>query len=399
MRHFMNLRGSPLETKSAPDGLEELKSAFGTYHGEVKSLAAEQRKLAAAVDKIEVAFARLPRDMRPGDRKTGAPDPSAEYKATGFYVKEGDVSEFKTLEATEMTAGGYLVGTNMATTINRKIFDQSPLRRLSRIVTLTTGDVWEEPRDFDDVGAEWAGERQSRPETTNPELGLTAIPLHEIYAHQTVTQKLMDLSFVDIGAWLEGKIADKFARTEGLAYLSGDGVKKPRGVMDYAADSVTTSDASRAWGKLQHVVSGSSATVADANGQSNGLRDLYWSLRAPYRANASWLMSSATANSLDKLKDENGNYIWRNSMTAGAPPELLGRPVEFDESMPAEGAGLYPIAFGDFRQAYTIVDWSGIKYLRDPYSSKPHMIIYVYRRTGGDVTNFEGVKLLKCAAS
>ena len=77
-------------------------------------------------------------------------------------------------------------------------------------------------------------------------------------------------------------------------------------------------------------------------------------------------MNSATANAIDKLKDANKDYIWRDGMTAGAPPSLLGRPVEFDENMPSIGAGNYPIAFGDFRVGYLIVDKGGIRYFARP---------------------------------
>ena len=265
------------------------------------------------------------------------------------------------------------------------------MRRLSRIVKISSGDSWVEPVDFSDVGAEWVGERASRTETTNPDVGLSSIGVHEIYAHQTVTQKLLDQSFVDVGGWIEGKIADKFARTEGLAAVSGTGVLQPRGFLDYDTD--TASDSSRALWTLQHVVSGAAAAVT-----ADGLKDLYWSLRATYRQNATWLMASATANSLDKLKDGNGDYLWKNGLAAGVQPTLLGRPVEFDENMPAIAAGTFPIALGDFKRGYTFVDQVGVKTLRDPYTDKPNVIFYVYKRVGGNVSNSEAIKLQKISA-
>ena len=141
--------------------------------------------------------------------------------------------------------------------------------------------------------------------------------------------------------------------------------------------------------------SGDASTIT-----ADGLRDLYWKLRAPHRPNASWIMASATANVVDKLKfTATGEYIWRDSSTAGAPPTLLGRPVEFDENMPSVAGGNYPIAFGDFRAGYLIVDWSGMKFLRDTYSDKPNVHIYCYRRTGGGVALTDAIKLLKIGTS
>lgn len=149
-------------------------------------------------------------------------------------------------------------------------------------------------------------------------------------------------------------------------------------------------DGARPLNTLQYVPSGGATEVT-----VDGLRDLYWAMRAPHRPNAVWLMSSATANAIDKLKFEaTGEYVWRDSSTAGAPPTLLGRPVEFDENMPSIAAGSYAIAF-DFQAGYLIVDWQGMKFLRDPYTDKPNVLFYCYRRTGGGVALPDAIKLLK----
>lgn len=116
---------------------------------------------------------------------------------------------------------------------------------------------------------------------------------------------------------------------------------------------------------------------------SDSLRSVYWGLRAPYRSNSTWLMSSATASVVDKLKTGTGDYFWRDSSSAGVPPTLLGRPVEISEDMPGISVNSYPILFGDFARAYIIVERPGLKLLRDPYTSKPNVIFYAYRRVGG----------------
>ena len=110
-------------------------------------------------------------------------------------------------------------------------------------------------------------------------------------------------------------------------------------------------------------------------------------------------MNSATANTIRKLKDGNGNYIWRDGLEAGVPSTLLGYPVEFDENMPNIGAGAYAVAFGNFKRAYIIVDRVGIRALRDAYTNKPYVHFYTTKRLGGAVKNHQAVKLLKIAAS
>lgn len=87
--------------------------------------------------------------------------------------------------------------------------------------------------------------------------------------------------------------------------------------------------------------------------------------------------------------------MWRDSSTSGAPPTLLGRPVEFCEDMPALSAVTFPIAFANWKAGYLIVDHAGMKFLRDPFTSKPHVLIYAYRRTGGGVALTDAIKLLK----
>ena len=188
-----------------------------------------------------------------------------------------------------------------------------------------------------------------------------------------------------VGAWVDEKQTSKFARSEDAAFINGDGVGKPRGILTY--DASTAADAVRPWGTVQKVASGAAATVT-----ADGLKNVLYSLRAPYRAGASWLINSNTANAIDKLKNGAGDYIWRDSMTAGAAPNLLGYPVEFDETMPDLEASSLSIAFGNFKLAYVVVDRPGVRFLRDPYSSKPHVLFYSYKRVGGGLANSEALK-------
>jgi HK97 family phage major capsid protein len=272
--------------------------------------------------------------------------------------------------------------------MSKRIFDQSPLRKLIRVVQIGAGDAFEEPIDNGEVGAEWVGEEEARPATTPPKVGMLNIPLDEVYSLQPVTQRLLDDAGFDVGNWILQKISDKFARADGLAFTSGSGHKRPKGFLTYP--TAEEGDFERAAHTLQHVWSGGAATIT-----ADALKDLFWSLRSAHRQNAGWVMSSATANRIDRLKDGNGNYLFRPGMTAGAPNELLGKPIEFSEDMPGVGAGTLPIAFADWKAGYTAIERPGLKFLRDPYSSKPHVLFYAYRRVGGAVSNFDAVKLLK----
>lgn len=321
----------------------------------------------------------------------------AERKALADFARSGDDSGFKStsMSVGSDPAGGYFVQPVRSSTMTQRLQDLSPMRRLARVETVTAGDVWEEPLDLNESGAIWVTEKQKRPATETPDFGMLSVPINEIYALQTVTQRLLDDAAFDLGTWLDGKINDKFGRSEGLAFVTGDGIKKPKGLVTYA--TAPEPDLTRPWGEFQHVISGAASALGSA--AADNLRSLVWALRAPYRPGASWLMNSNTAGLLDKLKDDEGNYLWRTGMTAGAASSLLGYPVEIDEGMPDVGADALPIAFGNFKLAYLIVEKAGVKSLRDPYTDKPNVLFYAYRRVGGGAANFEAVKFMKIAAS
>ena len=130
----------------------------------------------------------------------------------------------------------------------------------------------------------------------------------------------------------------------------------------------------------------------------DALINLQHALKPVYRRNGIWLMNDTTLSVVRKLKDGDGNYIWRPGLTDGAPDMLLGKPVEVDDNMPDIGADAYPIAFADFKRAYTIVDHkAGIRLLRDPYTKKVYVKFYTTKRVAGGVSNHQAIKLLKIA--
>ncbi|HEY2840484.1 MAG TPA: phage major capsid protein [Pirellulales bacterium] len=388
MRHVAELEFK--EDPNPPDDATEIKSALADL---TKTVTEQLKATTDRLDDIEKKQNRskLLGSGGLGDQESDAEKRKLEQKALSVFARTGEDKELKAYSVGGDPEGGYFTTPVMSGDVTKRLFDQSPMRRLARIVTITTGDAFEEPLDMNDLGATWVGEQESRPETAMGLVGMLSVPVHEVYALQPVTQRLLDDSQFDIGGWLSGKIADKFGRSEGAACVVGTGHKQPWGFMTFGTDSAI--DGTRAANKLQYVVSGDANLVT-----ADGLRDLYWSLRAPHRVQATWLMASATANAIDKMKDGNGDYLWRDGITAGAPPSLLGRPVEFDENMPAIGAGNFPIAFGDFKRGYIIVDKAGIKLLRDPFSDKPRVLFYAYRRVGGSVANFDAIKLQKISA-
>jgi len=222
---------------------------------------------------------------------------------------------------------------------------------------------------------------------------LNRVMLQEVYISQSITQRLLDDAAYPLGEWMAERIADKMGRASGEAFVTGDGVNKPRGITQYALS--TAVDASRPWGTIQSVktgVSGAFAAATTSVSPADVLVDTVYALRATYRQNASWLMNSKTAGACRKMKDADGRFIWTDSLVVGQPPIMLGYPVEIDEFIPDIGANAPAIWFGDWAQGYVIVDRPGVRLLRDPYTNKPNVIFYAYQRVGGGLQNSEAIK-------
>ena len=298
--------------------------------------------------------------------------------------------EVRTMTAGIDDAGGYLVIPSFATAINRVMLEAAPFIALPRTIEIT-GDSYQEPSDHSTLTASWVGETSSRATTGTPILGLANIILQELYAMPSLSQKLIDVSAFDVVAWLSSKVGEQFGKSEEQAFISGDGVAKPTGILSYV--SVATGDATRPWGQIENVVSGAATGITP-----DALIQLKSKLKGQYRTNAQWVMNRDTVSQVERLKDGEGRYLWAPGIAAGAPDTLLGYPIALCEQMPNVGAGTYPLMLGDFGQAYTIVRNKGLKMLADPYTNKGYVNLYCTERVGGQVTNFEAVKLMKISA-
>lgn len=289
------------------------------------------------------------------------------------------------------SAGGYLAPTEWDRAVHKAQVVLSPMRRLAKVITTGVGaysTVWSD----NSWGSGWVGETAARPATTTPTLSSLTFASGEIYANAAVTQRLLDDSELDLEMWLATELGDEFTKLEGVAFISGNGTNKPRGLLSYVTGGA--SDGAHPGGNLTIVSTAAIGTIT-----LDDLIGFAYSLSAPYRQGASWLMASTTAAYLAKLKDGEGNYLWRESTVVGQPATLLGYPVEIDEGMPAIANDALPIAFGNFREGYVINDRFGTRILRDPYTNKPYVMFYGTKRVGGGVEDPNAIRLLKVKAA
>ena len=302
---------------------------------------------------------------------------------------DGDV--LKALTTGSDPNGGYLVPAAQSARILMIVMETSPLAQLATVETIGTDRI-EIPVDDGEGAAGWVGEEEARPETGTPQIGVQTIPVHEIYAKPKATQRLLEDASTDMEGWLARKNGSKMGRIEATALMTGNGVKKPRGLLTYPNGTTR--------GTIEQVPSLSAATIV-----ANGVKRMPFYLKEPYHPNARWLTKRATLAILAILRDDSGGagtgqYMWTPGLRDGQgfASTLVGYPVSLADDMPAVAGGALSMAFGDFREAYTVVRRLGITTLRDPYSAKPFVEFYSRMRVGGDVTNYEAVKLMVVSA-
>jgi HK97 family phage major capsid protein len=216
----------------------------------------------------------------------------------------------------------------------------------------------------------------------------------ELYAMPAATQALLDDSAVNLDQWIAQEVETVFAEQESEAFVTGNGVNKPKGFMDYTK----VANASWAWGSTGYIATGVAGGFAASN-PSDKLVDVIYALKAGYRQNGTWIMNRATQAAIRKFKDTAGNYLWQPAATADGTATLMNFRVMESEYMPDIATDAHALAFGDFKRGYLIVDRVGVRMLRDPYSSKPYVLFYTTKRVGGGIQNFEAIKTLKFGVS
>ncbi len=402
-----------LEIKAAT---AELAHAFETFKdandqrlNEIEKKNTNDVVLEEKVNRINSEISKLQDNLsglktalaRPGSAAQasfGAGD-SQHKQAFMRYVTKGAEAELHAIQAKGMSVisdpdGGFMVPSELSERIITRQFDTTPMRQLATVMTVNAEAI-EMLRDTNEADALWLNELDTRSDSEAGQLGRVRISVFELYAQPKATQKLLDDAGLNVEEWLTAKIAGRFARKENAAFVNGDGVTQPRGFTTYT--TAATADDSRAWGTLEHYGTGSAGAFAASN-PGDALIALMHRLRAGYLPKAAWIMPRAVAELIRKFKESTTNaYIWQPGLAAGAPSTLLGFPVYLGEDMPALSSGSLSVAFGNFAEGYTIVDRVGLRILRDPYTAVPFVKFSCSKRVGGDVTNFEAIKLLKFA--
>lgn len=413
------------EFKKANDALIAAKAegkAVSDLEAKVDRINKAMDEMAEAKSNIEDALVKLSRpagsdqfdrdaklevktfnDMRRANAKSGAPTAEVELDAYVAYksafaklVRGGpnvlEPAEQKALVAGSDPDGGFLLPAAAVGRVVGKVFELSPIRQIAGVQPIS-GPALEGVYDNDEASSGWVGEVGARSETNTPQLGKYRLEAFEIYAAPKASQTILDDAAVNVEDWLAAKVADRFARQEGDAFINGDGLVKPRGFATYT--TAATADSTRTWGQIEHKATGVSSDFA-ASSPADILFDLIGAFKTAYLQRARWVTRREVIAKVRKFKESTTNaYMWQPGLQAGQPDTLLGYPLVMAQDVPTLANGSLSMWFGDWMEAYQIVDRIGIRTLRDPFTAKPYVVFYSTKRVGGGVLNFEAIKAVK----
>ena len=376
-----------LDAKRGADGMlsEEDTATYDKMEQDVMNLGKEIERLErqAAIDAELSKATSTPLTGKPGAKmgkdeveKTGRA--SDEYKGSfwnAMRVKAPMPSVLNALQEGTDSEGGYLVPDEFERTLVEALEEENVFRTLAHVIRTSSGDR-KIPVVASKGSASWVDEEGAYQESDDA-FSQVSIGAYKLGTMIKVSEELLADSVFDLEAYISKEFARRIGAREEESFFNGDG--KPLGILAAA-------------GGAEVGVTAASATAITAD----EVIDLFYSLKAPYRKNAVWVLNDATVKQIRKLKDTTGQYLWQPSLVAGTPDTILGRPVKTSAFMPTAAAGAKTIAFGDFKY-YWIADRQGrtFKKLSELYAANGQVGFMGTQRVDGKLILPEAIKVLQ----
>ena len=377
-----------------------------------------EKQFAAQKDRLEILEATNDRpratvqDKIRGEHKTnflnwlrsGGQDEGAIRAQRDLEAKAREVKDVSTGTT---TAGGFALPEEISRTVNTLVLKRSEISAAVKNVTVGTTDYKELLTHYANSTASnlygWAGETSTRSATGTPELRERTPTWGELYAYATASNWSLQDLFFNVEAWITDAVAEGMSVAQSTAIWSGNGSSKPTGMTNTA---LSTSDdyssplrSANAYEYIPIPTAGSSPFTT-AGITADGVIALFYQLNPRYRPNSRFAANTVTQGHLRRLKDTTNQYLWQPGLQAGQPDTLLGRQIiTFEEMGNPTTSAAYPLAFGDFAQAYVLVSREGMTVVRDNISTPGFTKYYLAKRVGGCVTNNDALKFLKCSLS
>lgn len=323
-----------------------------------------------------------PMNAKTGEPKTGRA--SDDYHSNFWNMMRSKAPMPAVINALQIGAdseGGYLVPDEFERTLVEALEEENIFRQLAKTIQTSSGER-KIPVVASKGTAAWIEEESAYPESDDS-FGQVSIGAYKLGTMIKISDELLSDNVFDMESYIAREFARRIGAKEEEAFFTGDGTGKPLGIL-------------AASGGAQTGVTAASATAITAD----ELMDLFYSLKAPYRKNAVWVLNESTIKAIRKLKDSTGQYLWQPSLVAGTPDTLLGRPMKTSTFMPVAAAGAKSIAFGDFSY-FWIADRQGrsFKRLNELYAATGQVGFMGSQRVDGKLILPEAIQVLTQKAS
>lgn len=339
----------------------------------------KQKKEAELNERLTGIEKSMTRIARSGDKGAEVVAAKKAFEQLVRFGEKGlEQEHVKYIRTDVNTAGGYLAPPEYVNEILKEIVEVSPVRSVARVRQTTRKSILIPTRTGTPT-AQWVDEGGEMSETQST-YGMKEIPTSKLVAEVIISLESLNDSAFDMQSEINQDVIEQIAYAEGYAFLNGDGVSKPKGILaDANIESVNSGDAS-------NLTADSLITVA---GQ----------LKTGY--NPMYMFNRRTLAAIRKFKGADGHYIWTPSLMESAPNMINGEPYVIANDVPDIAAGTYPVLYGDFLRGYTIVDNIAMSVVRDDLTqAKQSKIVFYFRKgTGGQVVMAEAIKKIKIAAA
>lgn len=364
---YVDEKLAKLEAKM--DSYEDINQKLTTAEANAENIKCQIEKLETVIRRPNSGF-----DTKQVDEYVNAFDTYCRKGLEGLAPEER-----KALTVSNDSTGGYLAPPEYVRELIKDVTEISPIRSIARIRSTGARSI-QIPKRTGQFSAQWVAESGTRSETEGYTVGLEELPAHEQYALVDISEQDLEDTVFDLEAEMQSEFAEQFAKAEGAAFVSGNAVGKPEGFMTNS--SVASID------------SGSNTAITADN-----LITLVHNIKSDYGRNGTFVFNRSTLSAIRKLKDTAGQYVFQAGMTlqGGMVNTILGQPYVEATDMASIAQNAFPVAYGDFRRAYMIVDRVSLAVLRDPFTQATtgNVRYIARRRVGGQVVLPEAINKLK----
>ena len=277
--------------------------------------------------------------------------------------------------------GGYLVPDEFERTLVQALNQENVIRAHAHVITTSNG-LHKIPVVASHGTAAWLEEESAYTESDEV-FGQVNLDAHKVGTLIKVSEELLQDSAFDLESYMVSEFSRRIGDKEEEAFITGDGSHKPTGILH-----------STAGGQVGVTTASATAITADE------VIDLFYSLKAPYRKNAIWVLNDSTVKAIRKLKNGAGDYLWQPAIKDGEVNTILGRPYFTSAFAPEIAAGAKTIVFGDLNY-YWVGDRQGINFrrLNELYAGHGQVGFLASKRLDGKVVLPEAIKILQQKAS